>query len=72
MVTSKGDIMSIETKKKICAFISGAFACAFLDTLWVLPDIRIHEGLDWRVELMLNVLTLVPAIFFGWLAYGEN
>ncbi|MBO5629410.1 MAG: hypothetical protein J5965_10095 [Aeriscardovia sp.] len=63
--------MTIKTKKKICAWISGGFAYAFLDMLWVLPDIRLNEGLDWRIEIVLYILTLVPAIVFGWLASGD-
>lgn len=61
--------MTVETKKKICAAISGGFWYAFLDFAWCLPDIRVCEGLDWRIELGLYAATLLPAIFFAWLAW---
>jgi len=60
--------MSIETKKKISAGISGAYWMSFIECAWYLPDIRVYEGLDWRIEIGLYVLTLLPAIFFTWLA----
>lgn len=60
--------MSIETKKKICAALAGAWMYAFFDMLWYLPDVRVHEGLDWRIEIAIYALTLLPAIFFAWLA----
>ena len=63
--------MTIKTKKKICAWISGGFAYTFIDMLWILPDIRVNEGLDWRIEIALYVVTLIPAIVFGWLASGD-
>lgn len=61
--------MSIETKKKICAAFAGVFASEFINLLWSLPDVRVHEGLDWRIELSLYVLTLLYTIFFAWLAW---
>lgn len=60
--------MSIGTKKKICAALAGAWLCAFFEMLWYLPDVRVHEGLDWRIEFAIYALTLLSAIFFAWLA----
>lgn len=60
--------MSIETKKKICAALAGAFASEFVYALWYLPDVRMYEGLDWRIEFAIYALTLLSAIFFAWLA----
>lgn len=61
--------MSIETRKKLSAAFAGVFASEFINLLWYLPDVRVYEGLDWRVELACYALTLLPAIFFAWLAW---
>jgi len=61
--------MSIETKKKVCAALAGVYGSGFVYALWYLPDVRMYEGLDWRVELTYYALTLLPAIFFAWLAW---
>lgn len=60
--------MSINTKKKLMAALAGAWWCAFVELLLYLPDLRRYEGLDWRIELALYVLTLLPAVFCTWLA----
>jgi hypothetical protein len=61
--------MSYNTKKKLMAALAGAWWYAFLDMLWYLPDVRMCEGLDWRIETALYLLTLLPAIFCTWLAW---
>ena len=60
--------MSINTKKKLMAAFAGAWWYMFVELLWYLPDLRRYEGLDWRIELVLYILTLLPAIFYTWLA----
>lgn len=61
--------MSIETKKKLMAALAGAWWYAFFETLWLVPDVRVCEGIDWRLEIALYVLTLLPAVICTWLAW---
>lgn len=64
--------MTMQTKKKLCALICGCFVSTFFDAAWYLPDVRIHEGLDWRIEVFVYLVTALPAIFFAWLSLGDD
>lgn len=60
--------MSLNTKKKLMAALAGAWWYAFFETIWLIPDMRV-EGIDWKLELVCYVLTLLPAVICTWLAW---